>query len=235
MAADVHGHVPVAGEHGVEPALHVLPLYVILAGVGVDGVVSQDDDPVLLGGGERGVHPVQLLLYVLLASVGVFVALLAVLVYQGRGVHEHEPDGHAAVLYHLGVVAGGHLPSAAHLGVVEHGLRVAPVLVVAQRGIPGQHQLGVGVDELVVGHPERVADAGHALEVVYVTYGGHALYAHGLGHAAHGLGDGFLVIVSVAAQVVGHVEVHVFLQLLPLGGSLRPGGEGRQQAELQGQ
>ena len=158
--------------------------------------------------GERLVEPCQLLLYVLLAGVGVFPGVLAVLLYHRCGVNEDQAHGNVVVLYYLSVVFCRHLPAAAHLGVVDHGLRVSAVLVVAADGIPGQHQLGVRVDELVVGHPERVFGARNALEVVHVACRGNALYAHRLGHAAHQFGYWFLVVVAVAAKVVGHVEVH---------------------------
>ena len=75
----------------------------------------------------------------------------------------------------------------------------------------------MGVYELVVGHPEGVAYALHALEVVYVAGGHHELYVYGFGHFPHGLGHCLLVVVAVAAEVVGKVEVQGLLQGLPFG------------------
>ena len=67
----------------------------------------------------------------------------------------------------------------------------------------------MAVDQLVVGHPQGIVHGADALEVVYVAGGDDTFGAHFLGHLAHQLGDGLLVVVSVAAQVVGHVEVQL--------------------------
>ena len=65
----------------------------------------------------------------------------------------------------------------------------------------------MGIDEFVVGHPERVFHAGHSLEVVYVAGGSHEFYIDFLGKLPHLFGDGFLVVVTVPAQVVGDDEI----------------------------
>ena len=206
VAAYVHGYVLVLQQYGVERLLHVGALLLALGRLCVNRVVAYHYHPVFLGVCQRLVNPCKLLLYVLLAGVGIFFGVLAVLVYHWCGVYEYKAHGHAVVFQHFRVILGGHFP-AAHLGVVDDGLRVSAVLVVAADGIPREHKLGVRVDKLVVGHPEGVLRARDALEVVYVACRRHALYAYGLGHAAHQFGYGFLVIVAVAAEVVGHVEV----------------------------
>ena len=92
------------------------------------------------------------------------------------------------------------------MSIIEHGLSVAAVLVVAQDGIPRNHQLGVVVDEFEVGEPQRVVDRCHAFEVVYIAQGEHGFGAVLLGHGAHQRGDLLLLIVTIAAEVVGDVE-----------------------------
>ena len=207
VAVDVHGHVAVAAQDAVHAALHVLALDVVLRRLGVDGVMAHDYDPVFLGRGKHAVQPTQLLVDVLLAGVGILGELLAVLVDEGRGVDEDDAHGGAFLAERLGVVAGGHLPAAAHAAVVHDGLRRAAIFVVSTDGMPVNHQFGVRVDKLEVGHPQGVFRGAHALEVVDVAGGNNAFGTDFLGHHAHQFGDGLLVVVAVAAQVVGDVEV----------------------------
>ena len=79
VAADVHVHMMTA-QDGVYTLLHVLALYFIFRRFGVDRMVSHYDDPVFLGGSQYSVQPLQLVIDVLLAGIGVFVVLLAVFV-----------------------------------------------------------------------------------------------------------------------------------------------------------
>ena len=208
VSADVHVHL-VTAQDGVHALLHVQAFDVVLRRLGVDGMVAYDDDPVFLGGCQHAVQPLQLGVDVLQAGVGILVALLAVFVDERGGVQPHDAHGSALFIEGLGVIAGGHLPAAADAGIVEHGLRGAAVLVVAADGVPVDHQFGMAVDQLVVGHPQGIVHGADALEVVHVAGGDDALGTHFLGHLAHQLGDGLLVVVSVAAQVVGHVEVQL--------------------------
>ena len=210
MAADVHVHAVFAQDR-IQTLLQVEPLLLVLAGFGVDGVVADDDLPGFIGLLQRRVDPAQLFVDVLRGNVPVgFLRFLVVLVDQRRGVDpNHAQGGGVAHLETFGVVAVGHHPAAADVAVVEDGLRVAPVLVVAENRIPVEHQFGVGVDQFVVGHPERVVYAGHALEVVNVAGSGHKLDVDLLGQFAHRLGDRFLVVVAVASQVVGNDEVEI--------------------------
>ena len=62
-------------------------------------------------------------------------------------------------------------------------------------------------NQSIVGHPQGVLHGAHALEVVDVAGGNDAFGAYLFGHHAHQFGDGLLVVVAVAAQVVGDVEV----------------------------
>ena len=206
MPVDVHVHAVLA-QDGVDALLHVEAFHVVLLRVGIDGVMSHHDYPVFLGGGQGGVQPLQLGVDVLVAGVGILVVLFAVLVDEGRGVNPDDAHRGALFVERLGVVAGGHLPAAADAAVVDDGLRVAAILVVAADGVPGNHQLGVAVDKLVVGHPQGVLGGDDTLEVVDVAGGDDAFGAYLFGHLAHQFGDGLLVVVAVAAQVVGDVEV----------------------------
>ena len=207
-------------KHGVHAVLHVGALNLVLICVSVYGMVSHYDYPVLVGLGQSSVQPCELLAVVRLGGIGVLVGLLPVLVDDGSGVEHHDADLYPVLLLYESVVTRGHVPAGADLTVIDAGLGVAAVLVVAADSVPGHHQVGMAVDQLVVGHPQRVAHALHALEMVYVTGRHHELDVNGLCHLAHRSGDGLLVVVAVAAQVVGYVEVERLLQSLPLLGAV---------------
>ena len=207
-------------QYWVEALLHVGALLVALVCIGVAGMVSEHYHPVFIRLCERLVEPCQLLVHVLLARVRILLGVLAVLVDKRCGVDEDQAHCHAVVLEHLGVVFCRHVPPCRNARVVQYGLCVAAVLVVAARGEPVEHQFRVRVYELVVGHPERVLRAAYALEVVHVARSCHAFYAHRLRHAPHQFGNGLLVVVPVAAEVVGNIEVNALLELGPVGRSL---------------
>ena len=101
------------------------------------------------------------------------------------------------------------------MGVVEHGLGVAAVLMVAQYGMPGYHEFGVGINQLEVRCPKRVGGGGHALEVVYIASGKDAFGTYRLCHRAHEFCDGLLVVVAVAPRVVAHIEIERSFKCLP--------------------
>ena len=165
----------------------------------------------------------------MLAGIRVFLRVFTVFLDEGGRVDHDEADSDAVVFQHFGIVAGIHVPACAHFGVIQDGLRVAPVLMVAEDGIPGQHQFGVAVNEFVVGHPQRIPRAAHAFEMMHVSGCHHAFDVHRFGHLAHQFGYGFLVIVAVAPEVVGQVEVQRFFQGFPFRSVLRvhPGGKYR--------
>ena len=65
----------------------------------------------------------------------------------------------------------------------------------------------MAVDQLVVGHPKRVVNAGHALKMVRIAGGHHKLDVDLLGPLAHQLGDRLLLIIAVTAQVAHQEKV----------------------------
>ena len=73
----------------------------------------------------------------------------------------------------------------------------------------------MGINEFIVGHPERVGNALHTFEVVYISGCDDELDVDGLGHPAHCLGYRLLVIPAVAAEVIGKVEVEGLFKALP--------------------
>ena len=185
--------------------------------MGINGVVAHHNHPVLAGRFECVVQPVELGLHVLLVGVGVGDAVGAVAVDEGCGVNEHHTHACAFACDYLGVVARGHHPTAAHCAIVEHGLCVAAVLVVAQHGKPVEHEFGVGVHLLVVGCPQGVVYRGHTIKVVYVAHGQHAFGAECFAHVPHEFGYGLLVVIAVAPHVVGHVHGYIALHGFPFG------------------
>ena len=102
----------------------------------------------------------------------------------------------------------GHSPAAAYLAIIDNGLGVATIFVVAKHGIPGHHKLGMRVDEFVVGHPKRVGGAFHAVEVVNIAGGNNEFRTCAIvSHITHQFGNGFLVVVAISTGIVNHEEV----------------------------
>ena len=78
------------------------------------------------------------------------------------------------------------------------------------------------VNELEVGGPQGVADGLDAVEVMDVASSNDAFRTDDGGHFAHDFGNGFLVVVSVASEVVAHKEVDIAFEFFPhLGGLFR--------------
>lgn len=133
VPADVHIHLVLA-QDGIETCLHIRAFALVLRGFGIDGMVSGNDNPVLFGGSQYGIYPGKLLLVILLAGIGIGLAVVAVFVNHRGGVYPKDADGSAVVLERLGVITGGHGPAAADITIVEHSLRITAVFVVASRG-----------------------------------------------------------------------------------------------------
>ena len=84
--------------------------------------------------------------------------------------------------------------------------------MVAKYGKPVYHQFRVGVDKFVVGHPQRVVHAAHAFKMVDVSGGDYEFGTDFFGHGSHQFGYGLLVVITVAAEVVGDVEVEFLVE-----------------------
>ena len=216
VSAGIDGHILVFVENRHHLLLHVVTLLFRLGGLGVDGVVAHHDDPVFVGVAQCFVQPLQLFVFILLAGIGIDVGIRAVAVDERRGVNEHHTQREALLLEHLREIARRHHPAAADFVVVEHGLRVTSVFVVAKDGKPVNHQFWMGIDVLIVGGPERVADRGDTIEMMNVASGNHTFRPHRFRHLPHQFRDGLLFVIAVAAEVVGHVERDVALQRFPL-------------------
>ena len=217
VATGIDAHVVVALQHGQQTASQVLLLHDVLLRLRVDGVVPHDDDPVFLRVAQRGVEPLQLRLHVLHSCVGIDLRVVAVTLDERRGVDAHHPHRCAFRRHHLIIIARRHHPSAAPLRVVDHRLCVAAILVVAAHGEPVDHQLGVRVDQLIVGHPQRVVDRLYAVEMVHIARCDDTFRLQRLTHVSHQFGYRLLVVIAVTSEVVGQIHRHVALQLLPVG------------------
>ena len=202
-------------EYGQQTVLHVETLALLLRGVGIDGMMTHYNHPVFLGILQGLVEPGELSLHVLLAGIGIFGRGLAVRVDERSGVEEHHAKGGSLVVEHLGVIFLSHHPAAAHLAVVHESLCVATILMVAANGEPVEHQFGMRVNPFVIGEPQWVLGGSHSVEMMNVACCNHALRTYHVGHLAHQFGNGFLVVIAVAAHVVGHVECDFALQFLP--------------------
>ena len=202
-------------KYGQQAVLHVEALALLLRGVGIDGMMAHYNHPVFLGILQGFVEPGELSLHVLLAGIGIFGRSLSVRVDEGCSVKEHYAKGSSLVVEHLGVIFGSHHPAAAHLAVVHESLCVATILMVATNGEPVEHQFGMRVNPFVIGEPQWVLGGNHAVKMVDVARSDHTLRTYYAGHLAHQFGNEFLVVIAVAAHVVGHVECDFALQLLP--------------------
>ena len=118
---------------------------------------------------------------------------------------------------HLGVIFGWHHPAAAHLAVVHKSLGITTILMVTANWEPVEHQVGMRINPFVIGKPQRVLGRSHAIEMVNVAHGKYAFRIYRTRHLAHQFGDRLLVVVTVAAHVIGHVEGDFALQFLPFG------------------
>ena len=87
--------------------------------------------------------------------------------------------------------------------------------MVAAYRIPVDHQLWMGVNQLVVGHPKRICHTLHATIVVSVAKCEDCVWTHLLGNSAHCGGYSFLIIVTVASEVGHHHQIYIpFLDLI---------------------
>ena len=133
--------------------MHILTLTFTLCGVRIDRMMSYHYHPIFFRTAQLLFQPHQLLLRILLRHGGVVERVFVVLTYQRGGVDEDDAQGSAVFLKELALIARRHLPSAAHIGIIQHRLRIPSVLVVAEDGIPRNLQFGMAVYEFVVGHP----------------------------------------------------------------------------------
>ena len=111
VAAGIHIDLVLAKD-GVEQALHVLTFGHGLACFSKDGMVTDDDNPIFVGGGQGAVYPSQLAVDVLLVCIGIFRGVLAVTFDERSCVDEDETNAHTVIAEGLGIVAGGHHPAA---------------------------------------------------------------------------------------------------------------------------
>ncbi len=207
MTTAIDSYVGMAMQHGQEIFLHIGTLNILLRCLSIDRMVTDADDPVLMGSSQCRVDPCQFLVAVLLASIGISLRVVAVTVHEWCGVDEDDAHGAALTGEDLRIVTGRHVPATAHITVVEDCLCVATILVVTHDRVPETHELGVRINELVVGHPQGIGRALHTIEVMDVTHGDDCLRADGECHLTHELSDGLLVIVTIATHVVDPVEV----------------------------
>ena len=103
VSTGVDRHIIIFVQNGHDVLLHVGALIFGLGGVGIDGMMANDHDPVFAGRLKGAVEPEELCLPVLLASIGIDGAVLAVTVDERCGVEEHYAYGCAVVLKHLSV------------------------------------------------------------------------------------------------------------------------------------
>ena len=78
----------------------------------------------------------------------------------------------------------------------------------------------MGVDQLVVGHPQRVRYALYAFKMMYVPGSDDEFDVDGLGHLPHCLRYRLLVIVAVAPQVISKIEIERSFKSLPFFGAV---------------
>ena len=175
--------------------------------------MSGHDYPVFFSGGQDRINPCELLFVILLASIGISLFLITVFVYHRSGIYPNYPDSHAFVFKNFGIVTCGHCPAAADIRIIQYGLRVAAVFMITQQRKPVYHQFGMAVNQFVISHPQRVVDGTYAFKVVHITRSEYKLRICAVfRHYSHQFGNGLLVIIAVASQVIGYIEVELFVE-----------------------
>ena len=84
--------------------------------------------------------------------------------------------------------------------------------MIAEHGEPVDHQFWMRVDELIVCHPQRIIHAAYAFEMMYISGGNYKFGAYFFGHGSHQLGYGLLVVVAVAAEIVGYIKIEFLVE-----------------------
>ena len=156
----------------------------------------------------------ELLLDRLFGNIGIgLIGLLMILVDQRSRIDKDQFERSTAIqLERLGIVASRHTPPTAYFPIIENSLRISTILVVTHDREPVDHQLRMAVNQLIIGHPKRILNAGNSFEVVNITGSYHKLNIGVLGQFAHALCNRFLIVVTVPSQVIGHNEVEVVIQ-----------------------
>ena len=124
----------------------------------------------------------------------------------GVDVEDFELGGGGDVM-DLRVVAGGHFPARAFLGVVELRVTIAAVIVVAEDDVPRDLQRRSGVNFLEGFLPEVVVDGGDAVVVEVVAERNDEIGVGLLAGEAHLGGDLRLIGTAPAAPVADDGEV----------------------------
>ena len=119
------------------------------------------------------------------------------------------------MIEHLCEISLSRHPAAAFLAVIHHSLRITAVLMVSKHWKPVNHQFGMRIYLFVISHPQRVVHRSHAIEMMHVACRNDTLRTYDVSHFSHEFCNRFLVIISVASEVVGHEERQVAVHFLP--------------------
>ena len=76
---------------------------------------------------------------------------------------------------------------------------------------PVYHKFRMGINQLIVSHPERVIHRPDSLEMVNVTGSGHKLYIYSFGKIPHSLRNRLLQIIPVASQVICNNKIEIVI------------------------
>ena len=178
--------------------------------------MSDYDYPIFFGNSQYRIYPCQLLIHILFTGIRISFALVTVFVNQRSGIYHHKTDGSSFLLEDFGIITTRHRPATTHIGIIQHSLRITPVFMISQDRKPVYHQLGMTVNQLVVGHPERIVNAAHTFKMVHVSGCKYTLGTNNIRHFSHQLGYGLLVIITVTSQIVSHIKIQLFLQSFPI-------------------
>ena len=198
MSASIHINVFIALQHGQHGTLHILTFNIFLISISIYGVMTYNNNPVFMRIAQSGIEPLQLRVVLLLASIGVNIRHTVTLNKRGS-IDKHYAHGEAFLIKHLCIIASRHHPSAAHLTIVEHGLRVTTIFVVAQHRKPVDHQFWMRIHPFIISVPQGVVHRGNAIKMMNVASGQHTLRFQCFSHITHQFGYRFLVIISVAS------------------------------------
>ena len=153
VTACIQRHIIVFLQNRKKSTLQISPFNIIFRRLRIYRMMAYHYHPVFFRLTECGVKPFQLRVIVLPACVRIFVAFLAVFRNQRRSVDKYDAESRSVLIESAGVIASSHLPSAAHLSIIQHSLRIAAILMISQYRIPCKHKLRMGIYLLVVCHP----------------------------------------------------------------------------------
>ena len=201
MSAEIEVNI-VLSQDWINLVYHIFVVAVSQTVVGINVVMTNDNSPFLMRGSQRTVQPFHLTFLVLGIHVGIFFRIVMRTLHQWCRVNKDKAYGGLLVqLKHLCVVTFLSFPAPALMGIVQYGLCVSIILVVAQSGIPITHQVGMCVGILKITLPQGVVDTLHSCAMKGVATVNNERGHYNLRKLAHYVAHFSLLVKAISSQV----------------------------------